>query len=100
MKKIKNVEYEEAERELYKQLLSESIAHRIELRYRYFENEQMPTYNEFYEDSFDILRLSEEEKEDIYKRVDRYLIKERRLLMASTCKDKSIYLVDARRRES
>ena len=49
MKTIKNVEYEDAERELYKQLLAESIALKIELRYRYFENEKMPTYNQFYE---------------------------------------------------
>ena len=95
MKTIKNVEYEDAERELYKQLLAESIALRIELRYRYFENEKMPTYNQFYDNSFDILRLSKEEKEDIYKKVDRYLIKERRLLMANDSKNKPIYLVDA-----
>jgi hypothetical protein len=93
--KLKNkMKLKQLEKQAYIQCLSELVAERIVINHKYYGNKKSDSYYKILNSIFNIISLTDEDLETIYKLVDQILTYKYNYIIANDRKDVSIYLVD------
>lgn len=88
-------EFEQRLKEEYLKHLSRWIAKLIKMHYVRFGNSKMPSYIQIYNMAHDSFDLTNQDKEIVYKLVNRILPSSERIFLASCDKNQKMYIINS-----